>query len=86
MNRPATSAARDHARLTTPSRQREPRPAVGRLTVDQLPEQVAAGRVGTVLPAVPDLQGRWLARAWHERGEARRTRWSGPVVSAISTR
>ncbi|MFE3887277.1 glutamine synthetase family protein [Streptomyces lydicus] len=58
MNRPATSDGRDDARPTTPPRQCENRPAVGRLTVGQLREQVAAGRIDTVLLALPDLQGR----------------------------
>ncbi|MGX1762311.1 glutamine synthetase family protein [Streptomyces lydicus] len=58
MNRPADSGNRADARLTTAPGSREDRLPTGKLTLGQLRERVAAGRIDTVLLAVPDLQGR----------------------------
>lgn len=54
---PADSGNRSGSLPTAPGR-REGERSAGRLTLDRLREHVAAGRVDTVLLAVPDLQGR----------------------------
>ncbi|MEJ8653799.1 hypothetical protein WKI65_38585 [Streptomyces sp. MS1.AVA.3] len=60
MTRPLPTPATDAgARLpTAPGHTGEAIGPAGQLTLDQLREHVAAGRVDTVLLAVPDLQGR----------------------------
>ncbi|WP_260635350.1 type I glutamate--ammonia ligase [Streptomyces angustmyceticus] len=54
---PADSGDRSVSLPTPAVRRESDRPAAG-LTLDRLREHVAAGRVDTVLLAVPDLQGR----------------------------
>ncbi|MFJ8676255.1 glutamine synthetase family protein [Streptomyces sp. NPDC093589] len=58
MTHPAQSGNRADSRLTAALGSQEGRRPAGRLTLSQLREHVGAGRIDTVLLAVPDLQGR----------------------------